>query len=241
MSFSYYNPNDRYRQRAAKRMTFFLGLLFFFTVVFGLGYWVGGIRSQQNLYILQEEKRVIGEERDRVQAEMTKMRAESQTAKVRLEQLRANYDELLGGGVMRDLVSLLRQQIDHGVDIKRLKSVLLSARPPQNCSAPQTKRFVVDTPVYNGPKSRVVLPNGVVIVTASGVSAQNTKGRKEAWFDPSQPVKIRFKIKNGKVETKQGMLPIYHTIVYRNKEYRFTATAGDKSFIRLTYDNCDYP
>jgi cell division protein FtsB len=241
MSLSYYNPNDRYRQRAARRMIIFLGFGFFFAAIFGFGFWVGGIRSQQNMYILQEEKRIISEERDHVQAEMTKMRAESQTAKVRLEQLRANYDELLGNGAMKDLVSLLRQQIDQGVDMKRLQSVLSSARPPQNCSAPQTKRFVVDTPVYNGPSSRVALPGDVVVVTANGASSQNSQGRKEAWFDPSQPVELSFTIKDGKTETKKGILPLYHTVVHGDKEYRFTATIGDKSFVRLTHDHCDYP
>jgi len=241
MSFSYYNPNDRYRQRAARRMTFFLGSGFFFALIFGFGFWLGGIRAQQNMYILQEDKRITSEERDSVQAEMTKMRAESQTAKVRLEQLRANYEELIGGGEIKDLVSLMRQQIDQGVDVKRLQSVILSARPPQNCSAPKTRRFVVDTPVYNGPGSRVVLPGGVVVVTANGSSAQNAQGRKEAWFDPSQPVEISFKVKDGKAETKKGILPLYYTVVYGDKEYRFTATAGDKSFVRLTHDHCDYP
>ncbi len=241
MAISYYNPTDRYRQRAAKRMTYALGFCFLFATIFGFGFWLGGIRSQQNMYILQEEKRVISEERNHVQAEMTKMRAESQTAKVRLEQLKANYDELLGGGAMKDLVSLMRLQIDQGVDVKRIQSVLLSARPPQNCSVPKTKRFVVDTPVYTGPTSRAVLPGNVIVVTANGMSAQNTQGRKEAWFDPGQPIKMTFEVKDGKTETKKGILPIYHTVVYGNKEYRFTATVGDKSFIQLTYDYCDYP
>lgn len=241
MSFSYYNPNDRYRQRATRRMTFFLGFGFFFVLIFSSGFWLGVIRAQQNMYILQEEKRITSEERDSVQTEMIKIRAESQTAKVRLEQLRANYDDLLGGGEMRNVVSLLRRQIDQGVDIKRLQSVISSARPPQNCSAPKTKRFVVDTPVYTGPKSRAVLPAEVVVVTANGSSAQNFFGRKEAWFDPGQSVNLTFETKDKKIETKDGVLPLYHTLVYGDKEYRFTATAGDKSFIKLTYDYCDYP
>ncbi|MFP4387124.1 MAG: hypothetical protein ACLFRA_07940, partial [Alphaproteobacteria bacterium] len=174
------------------------------------------------------------------QSEMTKMRAESQTAKVRLEQLRANYDELLGGGEMKDVVSLIRQQIDQGVDAKRLKSIVLSARPLQNCTIPRTKRFIVNTPVYTGPSSRVVLPGEVIIITASGASAQNAGGRKEAWFDPSQPVELVFQTKDGKTETKKGILPIYHTVVYGDKEYRINAMAGDKSFVEITYDHCDY-
>lgn len=222
-------------------MSNFLGLAFFFVVIFGSGFWFGGMRSQQNLYILQEEKRILSEDRDGVQTDITKMRAESQTAKVRLEQMRANYDEVIGEGAMKSLVSLLRQQIDQGVDIKRLESVILSARPPQNCSAPANKRLVVDTPVYKGSSSRAVLPGGVVVITANGASAKNAQGNKEAWFDPGQPVEISFKIKDGAVETKAGVLPIYHTVIYGDKEYRFTASSGDKSFVKITYDHCDYP
>ena len=241
MAFSSYNPNDRYRQRAAKRMSNLIAFSFVFAIIFCLGYWIGGLKSQRDIYILKEDKQALSEERDNVRADMTKLRAEAQTATVRLEQLRANYDELIGEGPMKNLVSLVRQQIDSGVDVKRLESVILSARPPQNCSNPISKRFVVNTPVYSGPSSNVTLPKGIVIITGEGTSAQNIQGKKEAWFDPGKPVELVFKTKDGEPQVREGVLPIYHSVVVGDKEYRFTVTAGEKSFVRVSYDYCDYP
>ena len=74
MSISSYNPNDRYRQRSARRVGNMLTFIFVFGGIFGAGFWVGGLRSKQDMYILQQDKINIEEERDRVQADMTKMR-----------------------------------------------------------------------------------------------------------------------------------------------------------------------
>lgn len=240
MGFSSYNPSDRYRQRSARRTSSFLTFLFVFFAIFGAGYWFGSLRSQQRIYILQEEKRLLGDENTEGQDAMVELRAEAQTASVRLEQLRASYDELLSDGPMRDLVTLVRKQIDQGVDAKRLESVILSARPPQNCSDPENKRFIVTTPVYNGPSSQASIGGGISIF-GKGVSAKNSKGKKEAWFDPGQPVEIIFQAKGRRATTKKGVLPIHYSMVVKDKEYRFTMTPGAKSFIKVTFDHCDYP
>ncbi len=240
MSFSSYNPNDRYRQRSARRTSSILTFMFVFFAILGTGYWVGGVRSQQRIYILQEEKRILGEESADGQNVMIELRAEAQTASVRLEQLRASYDELLSDGPMRDLVTLVRKQIDQGVDADRLESVILSARPPQNCSDPENKRFVVTTPVYNGPSSKASIRGGIYVF-GKGVSSKNSKGKREAWFDPSQPVEVTFKAKGQTSTTKKGILPIHNSMVVGNKEYRFTITAGARSFVKVTFDHCDYP
>ncbi|PCI56244.1 MAG: hypothetical protein COB36_05555 [Alphaproteobacteria bacterium] len=240
MSFSSYNPNDRYRQRSARRTSGILTFMFVFFSIFGAGYWVGGVRSQQRIYILQEEKRILGEESTNGQNAMIELRAEAQTASVRLEQIRASYDELLSDGAMRDLVTLVRKQIDQGVGAERLESVILSARPPQNCSDPENKRFVVITPVYNGPSSKAFIRGGISVF-GKGVSSKNSKGKKEAWFDPSQPVEVTFQVKGQTPTTKKGVLPIHNSMVVGNKEYRFTVTAGAKSFVKVTFDHCDYP
>ncbi len=240
MRFSSYNPNDRYRQRSAKRTTSTIAFLFLFLTIFGAGYWVGGMRAQQNAYILREEKRILKEENDQAQSNIIELRAKAQTAGVRLEQLRASYEEILPEGPMRDLLALLRKQIEQGVDIKRLESVILSARPPQNCSDPESKRFVVATPAYQGPGSKASIDGGITIY-GEGISSKNSGGNQEAWFDPGQPVKITFKATGRAPEIKEGLLPIHHSMVIKNKEYRFTVTSGAKSFVKITYDHCDYP
>lgn len=241
MSFSSYNPNDRYRQRASKRMTGILSFLFFFALIFGAGFWVGEMRSRQITYILQEDKREMSEDLSKMQNDVTSLRADAQTANVRLEQLKANYDELTSEGPMKRILALVRQQIEQGVSSERLESVISMARPPQNCSTPETKRFVVTTPVYNGPDSVASVSGGLVVINARGESAQNVQGNKEAWFDPSQSVEISFQPRGGEAQVKEGVLPIYHSVVVGAKEYRFTVTEGAKSFVKVTYDHCDYP
>ncbi|MGH1403305.1 MAG: hypothetical protein ACRBDL_03610 [Alphaproteobacteria bacterium] len=241
MSFSLYDPGDRYRRRAAQRMTSLILFTVIISVAVGAGFWLGQMRARQNTYILQEQNRDLNEQQTTLQDEMTALRAEAQTAMVRLEQLRASYDELLSEGAMSDLVELLKQQLQKGVDPKRLESVILSARPPQNCSDAQSKRFVVITPVYSGPSSKASIGSGVVSISGKGASAQNSKGDKEAWFDPGQPVEIVFHGRNKEPQTKKGVLPLYHSMVMGDKEYRFTVTAGAKSFAKVTYDHCDYP
>ena len=240
MDFSSYNPHERYRRRAARRTTSMLIFLFIFLAICGVGYWAGTIHAQQRIYILQQEKGSLADENKKMQNEMTQLRAEAQTANVRLEQLRASYEEILPEGPMRDLVTLLKQQIDKGVDVKRLESVILLARPPQNCTDPESKRFVVTTPVYKGPGSTATISSGIAVF-GEGVAARNSTGHKEAWFDPRQPVSITFKVKGRETKVKKGILPIYHSTVSDGKEYRFTVSASAKSFAKVTFDHCDYP
>lgn len=242
MSISFYDPNDRYRKRAARRMSGIVMTCSVMGAAIALGYWLGGVRSQQNLYILQEEKKALTEERNRIQDEMTALRADSQTAKVRFEQLKASYEELIADdSPMKNLVNILRKQIDEGIDPERMETVLLSARPPQNCSDAESKRFVVITPVYSGPGSSVSVGNGTVIVSAEGEAAQGPNGKKEAWFDPGQAVTVTFDARDQEPVVKTGVLPLYHSIISKGKEYRFTVSVGTKSFAKVTYDFCDYP
>ncbi len=241
MSISLYDPGDRYRRRAAQRMSSLVLFTVLLSASVGAGVWLGQMRAQQNMYILEKQNRALNEQQTVLQDDMTALRAEAQTAMVRLEQLRASYDELLSEGAMSDLLNLLKQQLQKGVDPKRLESVILSARPPQNCSDAQSKRFVVITPVYSGPSSKASIGSGVVSIYGKGVSAQNSKGDKEAWFDPGQSVEIVFHGRNKEPLTKKGVLPLYHSMVMGDKEYRFTVTEGAKSFAKVTYDHCDYP
>ncbi|MGH1455471.1 MAG: hypothetical protein ACRBDI_01710 [Alphaproteobacteria bacterium] len=239
---SFYDPNDRYRRRSAKRITNIVVVFSLFATAFGFGFFAGGIRSQQNLYILQEEKRILNVERNNIQEEMTALRANAQTADVRLEQLKASYEAIVSDdGPLKNLVMILKKQIDEGIDPKRMETILLSSRPPQNCSDAESKRFVVITPVYSGPGSSVSVGNGAVVVSAKGESAQSQNGEKEAWFDQGQAVEVVFNVKGNDPVTKTGVLPLYHSVIAGGKEYRFTISSGAKSFAKVTYDFCDYP
>jgi hypothetical protein len=95
--------------------------------------------------------------------------------------------------------------------------------------------------VYNGPQGAVSFGNGVVTVAGEGAASVNPTGKAEAWYDPGKPVKITFTEIGGKQTVKEGLLPIQHSLVVGNKEYRFTVAAGERSFISVTSDSCDYP
>ncbi len=241
MSIPIYDPHARYRQRAAKRMSNFLAGMFLIAMIFGAGFWIGNINAQQDTYILEEEKRVLTEEQTRLQDEITQMRAEAQTASVRLEQLRTNYEALISDSAMQGLVELLKKQIDKGVDKGRLESVISLARPPQNCSKPQKKRFIVKTPAFKGPTSKASIAGGKITIWAEGVSAQNTSGAKEAWFDPARPISLSIKVRDKDLVIKEGVLPLYYSAVLGDKEYRLSVESGNKSFAKISFDYCDYP
>jgi hypothetical protein len=141
---------------------------------------------------------------------------------------------------MQDLTRLVKEQIDQGMAPERLSFVIKSARPPTDCTDPETKRFVVSTPSYTGPASSASVADGAVIIKAKGASASNKAGQPEAWFDPAQNVEVTFTSVNGN-EVKKGMFPIRHSVVAGNREYRFTVEEGAKSFAKVTFDSCAYP
>lgn len=241
MSLYTYNPSERYRRRSARRLTNSFMFLMFITLVAGVFFWLGGLRATQDIIMLRQERDTAQQNFIEIQNEVTKLRAEAQTAGVRLEQVRAGYQEILPEGPMQNLVELLRKQLDEGIDEKRLESIILSARPPQNCSTPVSRAFVITTPAYKGPQSKVSIESGTIHLSGDGQSVINEQGKAEAWFDSSKPVTIMFSTKEGVVEKKTGGLPMQYSIVVSDKEYRFNIAQGEQSFAKVTYDYCDYP
>ncbi len=207
----------------------------------GLAFYLGRLQAEQSLRILHEQKKVSETQIEELQDKLTRLRAEAQTANIKLMQAHESFSEALPEGPMQELTVLLKQQIDGGVDPKRLETVLRSVRPPQNCSEPQTKRFVIMTPAYTGPQSKMSTNEKEITLTGSGDSAKNSKGKAEAWFDPSKSVTLAFETNEGAKQEKTGHLPIYHSIILGEKEYRFTIAQGEQSFAKVTYDICDYP
>ncbi|MGM0422112.1 MAG: hypothetical protein ACQEQL_03330, partial [Pseudomonadota bacterium] len=69
----------------------------------------------------------------------------------------------------------------------------------------------------------------------------NNSGNPESWYDPGKPVEVSFTRVGGKEVVKEGLLPIHHSMVIGDKEHRFTIAKGERSFIDVTSDSCDYP
>lgn len=171
---------------------------------------------------------------------ITTLQAETQTALTEYSKLQQNFEETVPHGDIVPLIKLLQKQLDNGMKAERLEFVIRSAQPPRNCSNPESKRFVVSTPLYLGPDSSVGFANNVITITAKGEAGKNEQGNPEAWFDTGKPVTINLTALGGKNEVKEGLLPMHHTLVSGNREYRFTFAPGPQSFIMVTADSCDF-
>lgn len=240
MSLSSYNPSNRYRDRTQQRMTNAISMIIVIGLSASVGFWVGKQYGVERAISLADQVETLTKERNLLQGNVTELRAEAQTANTRYEQIKAEYNAVMPEGPMQDLTSLVRQQIDQGMAPERLSFVIKSARPPTDCTDPETKRFVVSTPSYTGPDSSASVADGSIIIKAKGASASNKEGKPEAWFDPAKGVEVSFNSPAGP-EVKKGTFPIRHSVVAGNREYRFTVEEGAKSFAKVTFDSCAYP
>ncbi len=242
MTLGQYNPRSRYRDRAVQRFNKAILFVLAMGICFGFGFFIGGQNAVvQNGTLKLEVEDMTGRLKT-LQDELTGVRAEAQTATSRFEQLKTQYErDMPQDGPMREIVDMVRKQISDGMAPDRLAFVLRSARPPRNCSDPSTKRFIIRTPAYKGSDSVVTVGEGAIVISGTGVSAKTRDGQLESWFDPTQQINLTFKNAHGELEKKSGTLPFQHSAIAGGKEYRFTFAEGEKSFVKVTFDSCDYP
>lgn len=242
MAIGQYNPRNRYRDRAIQRFNKAILIFLALGTCFGLGFFIGGQNAIVQNGTLKMEVEDMSGKLKILQDELTAVRADAQTATSRLEQLKSVYEkEMPQEGPLREIVEMVRQQISDGMAPERLAFVIRSARPPRNCSDPASKRFIIKTPAYKGAESIVTFGEGAVVISGKGSSAKTRNGELESWYDPTQAVNLTFKTASGEVEEKSGTLPFQHSVVSNGKEYRFTLAEGEKSFVKVTFDSCDYP
>jgi hypothetical protein len=236
-----HDSGGRYRRKAGEKRRKVITWVVIFAMIVGTSYWLGGenVRSSEVAYKQQAIK--LQEERAGLEETITSLRSEVQSTNVRYQQLEAQYKAETPQGEFKTLTDIVKKRLDAGIKPERLAFLIDAARPPKNCSEASVKRFVVKTPVYNGPHGSVSFGNGVVSVTGEGAAAVGATGQKEAWYDPGKPVKIIFTEIGGKQTVKESLLPIQYSVVVGTKEYRFTVAAGERSFISVTSDSCDYP
>lgn len=240
MSFILRSHRDRYNHRARQDLYRGIGVISAFIIAIVIGYAGGQKKHEQQIRQLSEQNKELKESSRQYEQQATQSRADLQTQIVKFQQLESQYARDVPQGDLGLLTALVKEQLDKGLAVERMVQIIRAAQPPRNCSQAVNKRFILSTPEYKGPESAITFADGTVTVTGSGESSINSKQEKEAWFDPGKPVKINFTIIGGKKETKTGLLPMHHTLIVRNKEYRFTIAEGPRSFIVISSDNCDY-
>ena len=241
MNFMMYESNSRSKRRDKERRRKIMVMILFVMGLCALSYWWGGERVLSSEVAYKQKSMQLEDERKGLEDKITQLGSDVQSTNVRYQQLEAKYQQEVPQGEFKQLTDLVKKQLDGGIKAERLAFVIEAARPPKNCTEPALKRFVVKTPVYSGPQGAVSFGNGVVTVAGEGAASIAPTGQPEAWYDPGKPVKITFTEIGGKQTVKESLLPIQHSLVVGNKEYRFTVAAGERSFMSVTSDSCDYP
>lgn len=139
----------------------------------------------------------------------------------------------------RVLMPAIEKKLAEGADPNRLAAVLAAIDRPRDCEAPETKRFLVKTAMTgDGPNTSVGFANGQVTVSGSGATARNVEGKVEAWFEPAEPITVRFTQIGGRAIEAAGKLPLHHTLSLGQNEHRFSVVASARGFVQVTSERC---
>jgi hypothetical protein len=146
-------------------------------------------------------------------------------------------------GVRKTLLQGIDERVAAGVTTERIAAVIKSIENERVCEgAPETRRFLVRTPIYQGANDSVAFADGVITVTATGQSTRNAAGSPEAWFDPAKPVKVTLARLGGATSESEGLLPLHAAMAVDEVDYLFTITAAERTgFVTVTGRGCRYP
>ena len=155
----------------------------------------------------------------------------------------ARYQREVPTGFVAEMMVLVEQKLAAGADEERLAFLVAAADKPRVCDEqPETKRFIVTTQLQvGGANDAVSFAERSITVTAKGEAARDASGNLEAWYDPEQPITVTFTHLGGETVQAEGPLPLHHSVIAGDNEYRFTALPGARGFLTVTADRCDYP
>lgn len=168
------------------------------------------------------------------------LRAQLQAAQGRLKEV----EGILGAApkvseAARLLMPTIEKKLAEGADPKRLAEAMAAVDKPRDCEAPESKRFLVKTALTaDGPNTSVGFANGLVTVSGQGTAAKNAEGRVEAWFEPAEPITVRFTQIGGRTAEAAGKLPLHHTLSVGPVEHRFSVMASARGFVQVTSERC---
>ncbi len=241
MSLGRYDYDRRYRRRFWAGFGKF-GMLAILVLGVGLFAYQMGIEQLKGRDVtLREENAALSRHKAELELLASQMQHAARTAEARSAELEARLRREVPTGELARLTRLVEERMKAGMDPQRLGFVIAQAQPVRNCHQPESKRFVLITPLLKSGSRAASFGNGTVTVSGEGTSARNAQGAAESWFDPAQPVTIKVAAIGGRESVASGVLPLHHAMVVDGTEYRFTFTAGPRSFVEVTADRCPFP
>ena len=212
-------------------------------LVFWFGLEVGSARSEALVQALDARLAEL-DERERQaglrHAEAEQRQADALTAAHRtIRELKEHVPD----GEFGALVDLLRTRMEGGVPMERLRFVVSQARAERQCrEGVERRRFQPRLPSDVSPLQTAAFLDNRITVSATASPMTQADGTQGEGFDPAKPLEIRLLRIGGNLELVKGVLPLGHSVVDGNREYRFTFAPDAKSpGIEAVMQDCAYP
>ncbi|MFC7048837.1 hypothetical protein [Emcibacter nanhaiensis] len=218
------------QKRRSQRLWMMMKFIFLCALIGGTAYFsydTGQEIAKQNYRFAQDKY-------DQLEKENQQLIRELGSSKAALEQMQS----LVPNDQVRDLLQVVSDKSAEGVAVERMARLVGGMTTNEACGTEsEVKRFVVTT-LVNTEKSNVSFERGLITISGSGSPTLNEEGNPEAWFDPTKPVTLTFTLPGGETQEISGILPLHHSIVQGDKEYRFSMTPGRRSFVDVTLLTC---
>jgi hypothetical protein len=241
MSLGLHDYERRRRRRAFGRFVrfaFYLGLI---GVAAVFAYQTGIEQMEGRRARLAEEIETLSAAIDDLERERMALQTAAGDAASRYRELAARFEREVPRGVRRELAEMVSQRLEEGVEPERLAFYIREAGPPTDCTEPVTRSFFMPTPVWNGANTSARFAGGRIVVSGLGENTRAPDGTILGPFDPEEDVMISFTEIGGEQSQITGRLPLYHSMVMGDSEYRFAITEGPSSMVTVTADRCAYP
>ncbi len=233
----------KHRRRRVWVFMFKWGVLLGVVALAGFyAYDVGEMLATQDVRRLQEDTVRLTGENDRLRLENANLLASIETGAAKAGELEKRYARNIPSPEMTALLDLVQDRVNAGISRERIAFIIGAAREQEECDLePATKRFVLSTPIFQSAADTVGFAKNTITVRGDGEALLNDAGKPLAWYDPAQPVTIQFTHIGGETSMVSGRLPLRHSVVVNNDEYRFNIVAGERSFVEVTGDRCVFP
>ena len=241
-SNNYYGGRRRPRAPLARRV---VGWSIAVLAVFGAGlyaYRTGTAFATREVEELGAEAGALADAVANLEQNNAGLRAALEEEQRRNSELLDQYQRDVPDVAMQPIVAAVRGRLEAGVGPDQLAEIVAAVGPGWACeSEPQTKRFVIRTPVTPGGNDTVGFAEATITITGTGASETDEQRRPLAWFDPAQPVTLVFARIGGDVSEVSGLLPLHHSMAVNDAVFRFTVAAGERSFVSVTAQACAFP
>lgn len=243
MTLGLHDNDRRHRRRlwvSILRLGLYAGLL---AGTGAFAYQIGVEQMKARTDLLEERLAELEILNARLEQNAVILQAATRTAEQRLTMLQGDVrvERSQAPDLPPQIAETVARRLADGLTAERMAGILDVIPVERDCTEPSSRRFIMPLGPGGGPSGAVAFVDGLITVTGQGSPARSATGGPQAWFDPQQPVTVRFLVRDGATEEVSGTLPLTHALIQGDQEFRFTVTEGDRSLVVVTMDRCPFP